>query len=160
MFDHCFTTSLLLSLFWKNLWNCSTFGSVIGKTLTASSTVCAWALSCWKVKKSLDVWHMASRNCCNSVTLRLILLTNLHCMMDKCQTGVMSTTCYSLTDAIHDWMPIMCSSILSWHLFFLVDWCAYNRSFCRFFRHGHCQYFFVSEQNDSNIIGWIFSATV
>ena len=33
--------------------------------------------------------YMADRNCCNSITLRLILLTNLDCVIDKCQTGVM-----------------------------------------------------------------------
>jgi len=38
---------------------------------------------------------MAGRNCCNSITLQL---TNFDSSIDKCQTGVMSTTCHSPTD--------------------------------------------------------------
>jgi len=43
---------------------------------------------------------MAGRNCCNSITLRLMLFTNLDSVIDKYQTGVMSITCNSRTDGI------------------------------------------------------------
>jgi len=71
---------------------------------------------------------MAGRNCCNSIMLPFILLTNLDSVIDKCQTAVMSTTCYSPTDSISDRMLIVCSGVLS----HLVDGYAYSRSFCRF----------------------------
>jgi len=45
---------------------------------------------------------MVGRNCCNSVTLRLILFTNIESVIGKYQTGVLSTSCYSPTDAISD----------------------------------------------------------
>jgi len=45
---------------------------------------------------------MAGRNCYNSITLRLMFITNLDSVIDKCQTGVMSTTCYSQTDDMSD----------------------------------------------------------
>jgi len=31
---------------------------------------CAVALPCWKIKNSLEIWRMATRNCCNSITLK------------------------------------------------------------------------------------------
>jgi len=111
--DHCSITNLLLSLFWKNFWNHSTFGKVMEIKFIASSVLDARALSCWKMKNSLEIWHMAGRNCCNSIMLWVILLTNLDYVIDKCQTGVMSTTCYSPTDAISDWMLIVCTCVLS-----------------------------------------------
>jgi len=65
---------------------------------------------------------LAGRNCCNSIMLELILLTNLGSMIDKYQTGVMSTNCYSPTDAISDWTLIFCTGVLSWCLsFWLMD---------------------------------------
>jgi len=45
--------------------------------------------------------------------LRLISITDLDFVIDECQIGVMSTSCYSLTDAISDRMFIVCASILS-----------------------------------------------
>jgi len=130
-FDHYFITNLLLSLFWKNFWSSSIFGKVVGEKWIASSALYTGALSCWKMN-SLEIWHMASRNYCNSIMLRLILLTNLDSVIDKCQTGVMLATCY-LTNAVSDWMLIVCTGVLSRHFFFLVDKCAYSQSFCGFY---------------------------
>jgi len=48
---------------------------------------------------------MMGKNCCNSTTLQLILFSNLDSIIDKCQTRVMSTTCYS---------PTMLSNVTEW----------------------------------------------
>jgi len=52
--------------------------TLLWEKLIASSALCAWALSYWKMKNSLEIWRMADRKCCNNITLRLrlILLTN------------------------------------------------------------------------------------
>ena len=65
----------------------------------------------------IRVWSTcAGRNCCNSITLPLILLTNLDSVVDKYRTGVMSTTCYLLTDAISNWTLLLHGGILSQRL--------------------------------------------
>jgi len=92
------------------------------------------------------------RNCCNNITLRLVLLTNLESVIGKCQTDVMLTTCYLPIDAISDCTTCTLSQAFC-HVFFLFAGYAYSRSFFRvFFRCGHCKYLFISEQNDVNII--------
>jgi len=80
--------------------------------LIALSALCACALSCWKIKNSLEIWCIG-RNCCKSIMLWLIILTDLDSVIDKCKTGVMSTTCYSPTDVISDWTLIVCTGTLS-----------------------------------------------
>jgi len=112
---------------------------------------------------SLEMEHIVCKNCCrpSSITLRLILLANLESVMDKCQTGVMSTTCYSPTDVVSDWTLIVCSGVLwrrlsSW----LMDMRYMQSVILRVFRRGHCKYLFVSKQNAAIINEWIFWATV
>jgi len=106
-------------------------------------------LSYWKIKKlAWDLTYMAGRNCCNSITLRLILLTNLE-SIDKYQTGVISTTCDSPT-AISDWTLIVCD------VFLLGWWICVQSVILRVFRRGHCKCIFFSEQNDANSSRWIF----
>jgi len=34
-------------------------------------------------ENSLDIWCIVARNCCNSITLQLILFTNLDCVAEK-----------------------------------------------------------------------------
>jgi len=94
----------------------------------ASSTLCR------KMKNLLQIWHVAGRNCCNNISLQLVLLRNLDSVIHKYQTGIMSTTStyYSPTDAISDWTLIVCSSFVMMS-FFLFDRYVYSRSFCEFF---------------------------
>jgi len=96
----------------------------MGEKLTASSAMCAAALSCSTMKNSLENWRMAGRNCCNSITLWLILLTSLGFVTDKYQTVVMLTISYSLTDAISDWMLIVCAGVFitSYFLAYAYSW--------------------------------------
>jgi len=101
-FDPYVITNLLLSLFWKNFWNRSTLANLRGKVDGLKRPV-RRALSCWKMN-SLEIWRMASRNCCNSITLRLILTKFDFVIGGTYQTGVMSTTCDSPTGAISDWL--------------------------------------------------------
>ena len=68
------------------------------------------------MKNSLEVWRIMGRNCCNSITLPLIPFTNLDSMIDRYQTGIMSTACYSQTDAIGDWTLLLRGGILSQRL--------------------------------------------
>jgi len=82
-----------------------------------------WVLSFWKIKNSLAIWRIAGMNCCNSITLRLILLTNLYSVIDKCQTG-MTATC-RLMPSVTERRFVATS--------FLVDGTAYSRSFCESF---------------------------
>jgi len=70
--------------------------------------------------------------CCNSIMLRLILLTNFDSVIDKCQTG-MSITGHSSADVISDRTLIVCAGVFFMTCFFLIDECAYSRSFCVFF---------------------------
>jgi len=44
----------------KNLW---TFGEVMGK-MVVSHILCAWALSCIKMKNLPSILHMLLRSCC------------------------------------------------------------------------------------------------
>jgi len=45
--------------------------------------------------------------------ITIIGLVNLDFMIDKYQTGVLSTTCDSPTDAVSDWTLILCAGVLS-----------------------------------------------
>ena len=54
-------------------------------------------------------------------------------LIDKCQTGVLSSTCDSPTDAISDWTLILCAQAFSRYVFLLVDGCAHSRSYWVFF---------------------------
>jgi len=109
--DDSSITNLLLNLLRKNFWDQSTFGKVMAQVSCHTR-----ALSCWKMKNSLEIWHMVDRNCCTSITLRLILLTTLDSVIKKCRTNVMPTTCDSTTDAISDWRLIVRAGVLSRHL--------------------------------------------
>jgi len=113
MFDHYFIINLLLSLFWNSFWNRSIFGKFMGKKFIASCALYAGALSCWKVKKSLEIWHMVGSNGCHSIMLRLILLSSFDSVIGKHQVCVMSTTCDSPTDVGSDWMLNAYTGILS-----------------------------------------------
>jgi len=77
-----------------------------------------------KDENSLEIW---SRNCRNSITLRLIPLAILHCLIDKCQPGIVLTTCYSPTDAVSDWTFVSRRFVTTSS--FLVDGYAYSRSY-------------------------------
>jgi len=102
----------------------------MGEMLITSNVTCAGALSCWKMKNSVEIWRTPGRNCCNNISVRLILLTYLDSVIDKCQTGVMSTTCYSPTDAVSDWTLIVCAQCRRFAKmsFFLVDGFTYTFS--------------------------------
>jgi len=102
---------------------------------------CTWAPSCWKMNNSLDrlsdIWRAGS-----VVTVSrydLILLANLDSVIDKYQTGVISTTCDSPTDAISNRTSVRrgfattsdrcacsqlfcaCSSVVTVHIFSSVN---------------------------------------
>ena len=72
---------------------------------------------------------------------------NLDHVIDKCQTGVMSITCYSPTDAVSDRM--LTAGVLSRRLsYWLIDVHTVGHSVgC------HCKkYLFISEQNDADVV--------
>ena len=99
---------------WKNFLNRSTFGNIMRKTLIASSTLCVKALL--QDEPAWDMTWWAGTVCitasqCNN----RLLLDNLDSVINKCQTGVMSTTnlvCYWPTDTVSDW-TIVFASVLS-----------------------------------------------
>ena len=64
----------------------------------------------WRTRLKCDIWQ----NCCNSMTLWLILLPDLDSVISK--TGLMSITCDSPTDAISNWTLIVCAAVFSRHL--------------------------------------------
>jgi len=137
-----FTAEPVLKQFLKylNIWQ------NYGGKLIASSSLCAeqW-LTCWKMKNSLEMWRMAGRNCCNSITLRLIIVTNLDSVIDKCQTGIMSTTCFSPTDVISDWkLTVWALQAFCHDAFFMVDG-RVKWVILRVFRCRRCKYLFVGE---------------
>jgi len=152
IFDHYFITNLLLSLFWKNFWNSSTLDKVMGKSwLPQMPYVPRHSLSCWKMNL-LEIWCMMGRNCCNSITLWLILLTDLDSVISKYQSGVMSTNCDLLTDVISG-RKIVCRRFVICLSSSLMDmqWVI----LC-VFRSSHGKYAFVNEQNETNITELIF----
>jgi len=100
----------------------------MGEKLIALSIMCAAALSCSTMKNSLENWRTAGRNCCNSITLWLILLISLGFVTDKYQSVVMLTISYSLTDVISDWMLIVCAGVFITTSLFLGY--AYRWSIC------------------------------
>jgi len=147
MFDHNIRpiTNLLLSPFLNFLEVTQHLANLWGGVLIASSALCAGALYCWKTKNSLEIDIMAVRNCCNSITLRLILLTNLDSVIDKYQAGLMPTTCNSPTDVISDWTLVICAGILSRRP--LPGWWMCVQSVILWvFRCGHCKYLFLPVQ--------------
>jgi len=131
-----------------------------GNKLIAWSALCAGALSCWKMKNSLEIWRVAGRNCCNSITLRLILLNNVDSVINKYQTDVMSTTCDSPTAAVSDWTLILCAQALCRDVF-VIGWrmYAYSRSFCGFFGVVMVNFSTVNKMILTSL-GKYFSATV
>jgi len=93
------------------------------------------ALSCWKMKNLLKILRISGRKCYSSITLRLILSITLTPWSTKYYTGVglMSTTCYSVTDAVTDWTLIVGSGVLSRSLSSYGWWLyVYSWSFCEF----------------------------
>jgi len=124
----------------------------MGEKLIASSAVWAAALSSWKMKNLLEIWCMMGSSCCNSITLRLLLFTDL----DSVSNCVMSITCDSPTDVISDWTLITCTGVLSRRL---SSWLMDTHTVCHsqgFSPSGRWKRLFVSRQNDANIIRWIF----
>jgi len=89
----------------------------------------------WRTRLRSDVWRAAT----------VVTASSHDSVTDKCQTGAMSTTCYSPTDAISDWTLIVCTGVLlrrlsSWLMEMhsvVILWV----SMC-----GRCEYLFVSEQ--------------
>jgi len=104
---------------------------------------------------SVEMWLVAGRNCCNSATLRLILLNNFDSVIDRSQTGVVSTICYSPTDAICDWTSNVCSGVLSRRLSsWLMDVRTVGHS-VGFFGVVTVNIFSEVNRNVANMIGWI-----
>jgi len=95
------------------------------------------AVLCWKMKNSFGISQELLEQA-NSITLQLILLTNLDSVVGKYQTDVMSITRGSPTDAISDWALIR--RLAFYRYVFLVDGYAYSRSFCVLLRHSHGKY--------------------
>jgi len=110
-FDYYFTTDLLLSLFWKNFWNSSTFGKVVGKSwLPQVPCVPRYChTKRWRTRLISDVWRAGTL--CNIITLWLVLFTNFESMMREYQNDAVSTTCYSPTDVISDWTLTVCTGV-------------------------------------------------
>ena len=105
-----------------------------------------------------------------NVRTNVILLTRQihivyaeHCFRD-CLLGshipsvaaVMSTICYSPTDAVSYWLNANAHFMRRRFVtmsFFLVDGYAYSRSFCKFFGVAAVDVFSSVKKNDANIIG-------
>jgi len=102
----------------------------------------------WDTVNSLEIWlqELLQRR----HAIRLILLIKLESVIDKYQTGVMSVTCDSPTDAISDWALcaqafVIMRRLSSW----LIWWLCVILS--GLLRCGRCKCVFVSEQNDANV---------
>jgi len=110
----------------------------------------------WEV----EMLRMAGRNCCNSIILGLILFsfTNLDSVMDKCQTGVMSTTCDSPADVTNDLTLIVCAGVSSWRL--SSWWVCVHSVILLFFRYNHCKLFLSVNETLLTLLGEYFWATV
>jgi len=115
-------------------------------------------MSCWKMKNSLQIWRMAGRYCCNSTRLRLMLFTKLAFVIDKYQTGVMSTTCNSPTVVVSDW-TLMRRPF--WRYVFLLGWWICVQSVVlRVFRYGNCVFSSMNKMMLASL-GWVgFRATI
>ena len=97
---------------------------------------------------------MAGRNCCNVIITLQLLINNFDSVINKCQTGVMPTTCYSPTDAIRDWT--LCTQEF-YHEVFLRGWCICIQSvILRGFLVCWLNIFSSVNKNAANIIGEIF----
>jgi len=105
---------------------------------------------------TLEIRRVKGKNCCNSITLQSIPINNLQSVIDKRQTGVMSTTYYyySPTYAISDWT--LCAQAFCHHVF-LLGWSIYIQLvILRVFWCGNCKFFSSVNKNDADITGWIF----
>jgi len=161
MLDHLFIINSRPSPFWNNFWNSLTVGKVMRKKIIASSAMCAGALSCWKMN-SFEIWRTTGRNCCNSITLRLVLLTGLDSVIDKCPTDVTSS-CQRL--ATRWLMPSVTERYLWTQSFYhdvclLADGCAYSPSFCQFFGVFTLNVFSSANKNFANIMWRIFLSNI
>jgi len=104
---------------------------------------------------------MPGTNCCNSIMWRLMLCIDLDSVIDEFQTGVMSTTCYSPTDVIIEWMLIVWAGFFIRTSFFLVDMDVRTVGHSVGFRCGYCKYFFRQwTKMMLTSLGEYFSATV
>jgi len=92
----------------------------------AEKSIVSSALSCWRMKNQLETRNIAGRNCCNSITLWLILFTNLDYVMNKCQPLVTRRLMLSVTE----WW--LCAWAFCRNIFLVVQY-AYTRLFCVFF---------------------------
>jgi len=103
--DYYFITNLLTSLLWKDFYNRSTSDKVTGK-----ENWLPYAPGYTVLLKDELGWypiHTTGRNCCSNIELRLILLNNLVFVIDKYQTGVMSTVDHLwLADWCHQWLNV------------------------------------------------------
>ena len=76
----------------------------------------------------------------------------------RCQTSVMSCNHFLLADwRQNDWTSTVYAGVLSRRLSWLTNVHTKGHSaLLRVCWRGHCKYLSVSEQNDTNIIAWIF----
>jgi len=115
-FDQNVITNSLLSLFW-NFLNRSTFGKDVGKVDCLKRRVRPWTVP---LTDEL-AWYLTSdgqkllwqHRVTTTVTVVGLLLNNLDSVINKCQAGVMSTTCDSPTDATSDWTLLYAQAFLS-----------------------------------------------
>jgi len=149
-FDH-----YIIQIYW---WVCfellfkivQHLAKVWGK-LIASSALSPEALSCWKMKNSLEVWRMTGRNCYNSIMLRL----NSR-IMSFWSTCIKRVYCRPLvTRRLMPSLQAFCRVI-----FLLGWWMCVQPVILWVFWCGQCKHVFVCEQSNANIIGRIFWATV
>jgi len=137
---------------WKNFSKSLNIWQSYGEKLSASTSSALHERRVLVTKKSsLEIRRKAGRNCCNSVTLRLTLLT-IPWLRDRQETGVMST-CFARRFMPSVTERVLCAGVMlrrfSWG-------CAFSRPFCGVFGLVTSNTFSSVNKNDANIIGWIF----
>jgi len=111
-FERIFKIAQNLAKLWRKSWLPQV--DCLKRRVRRPLTVC-WKISLWDLT---DVWRAGT--VVTSLRYDYLLLNSLDSVIDKCQTDVMSTTCYSPTDTISDW-ALMREQTFS-HDVFLLGW--------------------------------------
>lgn len=128
------------------------------RNLIASDARCTPALSCWKTLLRSDMWWAGTAVRWQHDVV-MIAVTDLDSRIDKCQTGVLLSTCDLLTDAFSDWLNVGHVYRRFFVTSFLVAAGWTVKSFCGFFAMV-TKYLFVIYQMMLTSVNKYYSGTV
>jgi len=138
-----FNDSLLRIHCWVCLWTNFKISQHLVKLqearkLIVSRALCAWTLSCWKMKNSTEILSMARNSCCWLLLYRFLL------GLDNYQTGVGRFHLPANTIRDCDWTLMMCDRILLRSVLLCCD----SQLFCGLLG----KYILISKLNNAHII--------